>query len=365
MLDKGVFPAIEILPTEATVSVGDAAGGSFSRVPVGERATPVTVAGGEVGPSFSMPKFDPASFSSGASPEGRLDLRVKIRLARLQLDAQARQEDLRHQIEMYRIDADTKVRLRQLELQAAQDPPKPTISKTSICLEDGPEIAAGPSNLSIVSNDSASADRSVVVAPTHFDVAKNIAIVPPFREKEVEAYFQAFERIASALKWPTEVWALMLQCKLTGKAQEVCASLSLEESVQYDAVKIAILRAYELVPEHYRQRFRTTKKSESQTYVEFAREKCTLFDRWIKACKVADYNSLRELMLIEEFKNCVPERTALYLNEQKVSTVQPAAVLADEYTLMHKAVFVKHVSDTGGTLGKENETFFSSEGSCT
>ncbi len=58
----------------------------------------------------------------------------------------------------------------------------------------------------------------------------------------------------------------MLQCKLTGKAQEVCASLSLEESVQYDAVKIAILRAYELVPEHYRQRFRTTKKSASQTY---------------------------------------------------------------------------------------------------
>ncbi len=63
-------------------------------------------------------------------------------------------------------------------------------------------------------------------------------------------------------------------------------------------------------------------------------------------------------MLIEEFKNCVPERTALYLNERKVSTVQPAAVLADEYTLMHKTVFVKHVSDTGGPLGKENETLF-------
>ncbi len=136
------------------------------------------------------------------------------------------------------------MRLQQLELRAAQDPPKPTISKTAISLEDGPEIAAGPSNLSFVSNDSASADRSVVVAPTHFDVAKNIAIVPPFHEKEVEAYFLAFERITSTLKWPTEVWALMLQCKLTGKAQEVCAPVSLEESVQYDAVEIAILRAY-------------------------------------------------------------------------------------------------------------------------
>ncbi len=39
--------------------------------------------GGEVGPSFSMPKFDPASFSSGTSPEGRLDWRVKIRFGLL------------------------------------------------------------------------------------------------------------------------------------------------------------------------------------------------------------------------------------------------------------------------------------------
>ncbi len=150
--------------------------------PIGDRATPVTVAGREVGPPFSMPKFEPVSLFSGATPEDRLDWRVKISL---QLEAQSRQEDLRHQIEMYRIYVDIKVRLRQLELQAAQDPPKQLIFKTFTCLEGGPEIAAGPSNSSIVSNDSASADRSVVVPPTHF--------VPPtpFREKEVEAYFQA------------------------------------------------------------------------------------------------------------------------------------------------------------------------------
>ncbi len=86
LLDKGVFPTefpIDILPTEAAESVVDGAGGSSSRVPVSDRATPVTVAGREVGPPFSMPKFDPVSFSSGASPEGRLDWRVKICLARL------------------------------------------------------------------------------------------------------------------------------------------------------------------------------------------------------------------------------------------------------------------------------------------
>ncbi len=56
------------------------------------------------------------------------------------------------------------------------------------------------------------------------------------------------------------------------------------------------------------------KRSVSQTYVEFARENGILFDIWIKACKVTDYNLLWELLHIEEFKNCVPECTALHLN---------------------------------------------------
>lgn len=41
-----------------------------------------------------------------------------------------------------------------------------------------------------------------------------------------------------------------------GKAQEVCSTLSIEESLKYEVMKSAILRAYELVPEAYRQKFR-------------------------------------------------------------------------------------------------------------
>lgn len=128
----------------------------------------------------------------------------------------------------------------------------------------------------------------------------------------------------------------------------------MEESIQYDAVKNAILCAYELVPEHYRQRFQMTKKSACQTYVEFSLEKST-FDRWIKACKATDCDSLHELLLIKEFKNCVPECTALYLNEQKVTTVQQAAILADEYALMHKTIFVRRQSELGPSSQKENK----------
>ncbi|KAF7640719.1 hypothetical protein LDENG_00020130, partial [Lucifuga dentata] len=148
--------------------------------------------------------------------------------------------------------------------------------------------------------------------------------------------FSAFERIATALGWPQDVWAILLQCKLTGKAQEACASLSATDSLVYDNLKVAILRAYELVPEAFQQRFRGLKKSFSQTYSDFTREKGILFDRWCLVCKANDLKSLRELMLVEEFKNCLPERIVIYLNEQKVATLQQAAVLADEFALTHK-----------------------------
>lgn len=38
-------------------------------------------------------------------------------------------------------------------------------------------------------------------------------------------------------------------------------------------------------------------------------------------------------MLLEEFKQCLPERMVLYLNEQKVTALSQAAVLADEFVL--------------------------------
>lgn len=65
-----------------------------------------------------------------------------------------------------------------------------------------------------------------------------------------------------------------------GKAQEVISALSFEDSLDYDVVKVTVLRAYELVPEAYRQRFRLHAKTSKQTYVEFGREKRALFEKW-------------------------------------------------------------------------------------
>ena len=141
------------------------------------------------------------------------------------------------------------------------------------------------------------------------------------------------------LQWPVEVWTLLLQTVLSGKAQAVYSALSLQQSSDYNTVKTAILNAYELVPEAYRQKFRSLKKTDKLTFVEFAREKENAFDRWCNSLRAQTREQFRELILLEEFKNCVPDAVAMYLNDQKVTTLAHAAVCADEFVLTHKNTY--------------------------
>lgn len=113
--------------------------------------------------------------------------------------------------------------------------------------------------------------------PSVFDASKHVKLVPPFREAEADTYFTAFERVAATMRWPKDRWALLLRCRLVGKAQEVCSALPIEQRLDYEVVKTAVLRAYEWVPETYRQQFRVYVKSANQTFVEFAHEKQALF----------------------------------------------------------------------------------------
>ncbi len=242
---------------------------------------------------------------------GTADLKLAIQLKQLDLEIK-RQE---HTTQVLRF------RQCELETQAGHWPPSDSRHAPAL-VQASQDLPLSPAS------------------PSDFDVCKQINLVPPFREAEVDSYFGAFERIAVALRWPKEVWPLLLQCRLIGKAQEVCSALSINDSLNYEKVKSAVLRAYELVPEAYRQKFRSHAKTANQTFVEYAREKCVLFDKWCQSSKTINFEQLRELVLIEDFKNSLPDKIVVYLNEKKVSILAEAAVSADEFVLTHKNVFV-------------------------
>ncbi|VDI17136.1 Hypothetical predicted protein [Mytilus galloprovincialis] len=118
----------------------------------------------------------------------------------------------------------------------------------------------------------------------------------------------------------------MLQSVFEGKAAEIYSALPSEKSSDYDTVKQEVLKAYELVPEAYRQKFRSYKKFDSQTYVEFAREKEDLFDKWLTSKKTDNnFDNLRQLMLLEEFKQCVHLDLKTHLDDKTVESIHDAA----------------------------------------
>ena len=99
-----------------------------------------------------------------------------------------------------------------------------------------------------------------------------------------------------------------------------------------------MLRAYELVPEAYRQRFRFFEQKQDQTYVEMARDLSVHFKRWLTALEIDSFDDLCELMILEQFKNILPDKIATYITEHKLISAAGAAVAADEFVLLHKAM---------------------------
>ena len=232
--------------------------------------------------------------------------------------------ELKEACELRELELKAEREKRDLELKAEQE---------KALLEAEKEAAAREHELKMASlgkhspSDKASA----------FDPARNIRLVPPFQEKEVDKYFAHFEKVADSLNWPKESWVLLLQSVLVGKAQEIYGSLSVEQSSNYEHVKEAILKAYELVPEAYRQKFRNYLKYDSKTHVEFAREKENLFNRWCHSKEIGqDFKKLKQMVLLEEFKDKVRPDIRSHLDEQKVEELEKAAVMADDYALTHK-----------------------------
>lgn len=70
---------------------------------------------------------------------------------------------------------------------------------------------------------------------------------------DIEHFLITFERIAAVCRWPKEDWAFRLIPLLTGKARAAHVHMDVEDSLEYDEVKLAILKKYDINQETYRQ----------------------------------------------------------------------------------------------------------------
>ncbi len=83
-------------------------------------------------------------------------------------------------------------------------------------------------------------------------------------------------------------------------------------------------------------------------HLESARDLTTHFSRRCSALDVSTFESLCDSVVLEHFRNSVPENIAVYISEHKNKNVTEAAVLADKYVLTHKRTFGEPYSSGDG-----------------
>ncbi|KAE8277733.1 hypothetical protein D5F01_LYC24249 [Larimichthys crocea] len=102
-----------LVETATSPGEGRPAGEAEAKQPI----TPVVKEVRTAGKLVTMPHFVP--FSVESTPGSKADARLKVRLARMQLEKEEREREFQfcRELELKRLEADTAVRLRQVELQ--------------------------------------------------------------------------------------------------------------------------------------------------------------------------------------------------------------------------------------------------------
>jgi len=158
-------------------------------------------------------------------------------------------------------------------------------------------------------------------------------------DQELETYLISFEKIAELNKWPKEHWSAILQTQLKGKALKVFSAMPIGEIKDFDALKKALLAAYELTPEVYRKKFRTLTKQTSDTYADFTFKLNNEFKRWLQGLNAYDnIEALRQVFLIEQFMENLPTDMKLWLVDQNKTNVADLAKDADKFVALRKSV---------------------------
>ncbi|KAL2082452.1 hypothetical protein ACEWY4_022270 [Coilia grayii] len=174
-----------------------------------------------------------------------------------------------------------------------------------------------------------------------FDVSRCLRLMPKFNHDDVDIFFEAFEKVASELEWPEDKWPILVQSAFVGKAQEAYAALNAVQSTDYVVIKEVVLRAYEVVPESHRQKFRSLRRKPGESFLDLVRQQEAAFERWLRSSETFTLTELKELVLLEQFKNSVPRHIELYLNGQNVTDCRKAAMCADSYELTQKDMGIR------------------------
>jgi hypothetical protein len=144
-----------------------------------------------------------------------------------------------------------------------------------------------------------------------------------------------FERICVNHKVEKVDWVIQLQSLLPAECSEVLARMEEIDAFDYAKVREALLKKFQLTREQMRRKFRGVVGNSGESFEETAyRLKATLME-WLKAEKADDFESVVEVLALEQYYQIIPDNLRLWVLDQMPEdgglTLKKVAGMADDY----------------------------------
>ena len=127
--------------------------------------------------------------------------------------------------------------------------------------------------------------------------------LPSFDEKmdDLDAYLYRFEGYATMQGWPKGRWASNMSALLKGNGLQGFHRMLLDDSGDYELLKIALLNRYRLTDADFRNKFRQAKPQDCQSFSQFGIRITGYLDRWIELSETSlFYEGIRDLLIREQ-----------------------------------------------------------------
>ena len=166
--------------------------------------------------------------------------------------------------------------------------------------------------------------------------------LPYFEESKdkMDSYLSRFEKYATANKWDKNVWAAYLSALLKGRALDVYDRLSTEDAADYDKLKDALLKNFEMTERGFRKKFRYSRPERSETFIQFSSRLCSYLNKWLTMAKVEkSFEAVCDFMARDQFLEACSRELFVHLKPKAFENLDAMAKEADLFAEALGGVF--------------------------
>ena len=166
--------------------------------------------------------------------------------------------------------------------------------------------------------------------------------LPFFEESndKMDSYLSRFEKYATANKWDKNVWAAYLSALLKGRALDVYDRLSTEDAADYDKLKDALLKNFDMNERGFRKKFRYSRPERSETFIQFSSRLCSYLNKWLTMAKVEkSFEAVCDFMARDQFLEACSRELFVHLKPKAFENLDAMAKEADLFAEARGGVF--------------------------